>query len=132
MSTLGIGVTALSKFVWKAPKLAGFGFQQVRNKWVGWKMIRDVKRRKMVQEHAPERLRVNSLRKNTILPLELREIVDQEIAAFPRDSCFVRIRNRCVITSRARSVIPRWRLSRIMFRHLADYNQLSGVQRAMW
>ncbi|XP_046424991.1 28S ribosomal protein S14, mitochondrial [Neodiprion fabricii] len=132
MSALGTGVSVLSKYIWKAPELAGFGFQQVRNKWVGWKMIRDVKRRNLVKQHAPERLRINSIRKNNILPPELREIADQEIAAFPRDSGFTRIHNRCVITSRARSVIPRWRVSRIVFRDLADHNLLSGVQRAMW
>lgn len=95
-------------------------------------MIRDVKRRVMVTEMAPERLRINSLRKNDILPIELRQIADQEIAAMPRDSALIRVKKRCVITSRPRGVVFRWRLSRIVFRHLADYNKLAGVQRAMW
>lgn len=95
-------------------------------------MIRDVKRRKLATEMAPERLRVNSLRKNDILPPELREIADAEIAAFPKDSTPLRMTKRCVITSRGRGVVPRWRLSRIVFRHFADYNKLSGVQRAIW
>jgi small subunit ribosomal protein S14 len=64
-------------------------------------------------------------------------IVKQEVAfkmmdALPRDSSIVRIRNRCAFTSRPRGVVTRWRLSRIAWRHLADYNQLSGVQRAIW
>lgn len=95
-------------------------------------MIKDNKRRIMVAEHAVDRLRVNSLRKNDILPLELREIADAEIAAFPRDSCLVRVRERCALTSRPRGIVHRWRLSRIVWRDLADYNKLSGVQRAMW
>lgn len=95
-------------------------------------MIRDVKRRKCVTEHAKDRLRVNSLRKNDILPIGLREIVDQEIAAFPRDSSLVRCRERCAITSRSRGIVHRWRLSRIVWRNLADNNKLSSVQRAMW
>lgn len=95
-------------------------------------MIRDVKRRKLATEMAPERLRVNSLRKNNILPPELREIADAEISAFPLDSTPLRICKRCAITSRPRGVVNRWRVSRIVFRHLADYNKLSGVQRAMW
>ncbi|KAE8610363.1 hypothetical protein XENTR_v10012098 [Xenopus tropicalis] len=105
---------------------------QVRNYYVDWRMFRDVKRRKMAYEYADERLRVNALRKNIILPKELREVADKEIAAFPVDSCPVRIRNRCVLTSRPRGVKRRWRLSRIVFRHLADNNQMSGIQRAMW
>ncbi|XP_075156866.1 mitochondrial ribosomal protein S14 [Haematobia irritans] len=109
-----------------------YSFQQVRNKWSDWKMIRDVKRRKCVQENAKERLRVNALRKNDILPIELREIADAEISAFPRNSCLVRVRERCALTSRPRGVVHKYRLSRIVWRHLADYNKLSGVQRAMW
>jgi small subunit ribosomal protein S14 len=95
-------------------------------------MIKDVKRRRCVAEHAKDRLRVNSLRKNDILPIEIREIADAQIAAFPRDSSLVRVRERCALTSRPRGNVFRWRVSRIVWRHLADYNKLSGVQRAMW
>uniref|UniRef100_A0A8C4QRT7 28S ribosomal protein S14, mitochondrial n=1 Tax=Eptatretus burgeri TaxID=7764 RepID=A0A8C4QRT7_EPTBU len=95
-------------------------------------MVRDVKRRKLAHEYANERLRLNALRKNTILPKQLQMEADREIAALPRDSCPVRIRNRCVLTSRPRGVKRRWRLSRIVFRHLADHGQMSGIQRAMW
>ncbi|XP_010170699.2 28S ribosomal protein S14, mitochondrial, partial [Antrostomus carolinensis] len=68
----------------------------------------------------------------TVLPEELQEVADKEIANLPRDSCPVRIRNRCVLTSRPRGVKRRWRLSRIVFRHFADHAQMSGIQRAMW
>lgn len=95
-------------------------------------MIRDVKRRKMVAQYSVDRIRINALRKNDILPAEIREIADAEIAAFPRDSCLTRVRERCAFTSRARGVVHKYHLSRIVWRHLADYNKLSGVQRAMW
>ncbi|KAM9323537.1 small ribosomal subunit protein uS14m [Pholidichthys leucotaenia] len=106
--------------------------EQVRGYYVDWKMVRDVKRRQMAFDCADERLRVNALRRNTILPKELQEIADKEIAALPRDSCLVRIRNRCVMSSRPRGVKRRWRLSRVIFRHLADHNQMSGILRARW
>lgn len=86
----------------------------------------------MNAEYAPMRLRVVSLKRNDILPIEVREIAQEEISAFPRDSTPLRLNNRCVVTSRPRGVVHRWRLSRIIFRHLADYNKLAGVQRAMW
>ncbi|CAG9854936.1 unnamed protein product [Phyllotreta striolata] len=109
-------------------------FQQIRNGniWVNRWMIRDVKRRKMTVEYAPTRLRINTMRKNDVLPPELIEIADQEIAALPRDSALVRVKRRCVITSKPRSTLYRWRFSRIIFRDLADHNKLSGVQRAIW
>ncbi|KAK5646820.1 hypothetical protein RI129_005284 [Pyrocoelia pectoralis] len=118
-----------SNFLHKLPCL---NFYQIRTKWVDHRMIRDVKRRQLVTEYTPLRLRYNSLRKNDILPAELREITDKEIHALPRDSAWRRMTNRCVVTSRPRGVVYRWRLSRLVFRHLADYNKLSGVQRAMW
>ena len=59
-------------------------------------------------------------------------MADQEIAAFPRDSSYVRIRDRCAITSRPRGVVRSWRLSRIMWRQEADANHMSGVKRAQW
>nr|XP_037277618.1 28S ribosomal protein S14, mitochondrial-like [Rhipicephalus microplus] len=103
-----------------------------RNKYTDWRMARDAKRRKVVKEYARLRLNINSLRKNDILPKSLQEIADKEIAELPLDSCYTRFHGRCVITSRARSFVRPWRVSRMMFRHLADYNYLSGVQRAMW
>ncbi|XP_074544515.1 small ribosomal subunit protein uS14m [Halichoeres trimaculatus] len=106
--------------------------EQVRSYYVDWRMLRDLKRRQMAFEYADERLRINALRKNAILPKELQEVADKEIAALPRDSCPVRIRNRCMMTSRPRGVKRRWRLSRIVFRHLADHSQMSGIQRARW
>ncbi|XP_055387673.1 28S ribosomal protein S14, mitochondrial isoform X2 [Condylostylus longicornis] len=107
-------------------------YNQVRTKYADWRMIKDVKKRKCVIQHAKDRLRINSLRKNDILPVELRELADKEIAAMPRDSSLVRVRERCALTSRPRGIVHRFRLSRIVWRHLADYNKLSGVQRAKW
>ncbi|XP_015596529.1 28S ribosomal protein S14, mitochondrial [Cephus cinctus] len=133
MAALGQGVSSLTKFIWRSPDLAGYGFQQVRNKWADWKMIRDVKRRKCVQEHCTDRVRVLALKRNNVLPPEIREIASKEMDEnFPRNSAPCRITFRCALTSRPRGVVYRWRLSRIVFRDLADHNLLSGVQRAMW
>ncbi|XP_030381369.1 28S ribosomal protein S14, mitochondrial [Scaptodrosophila lebanonensis] len=122
----------VSSFVFQSVQISGCGLQQIRTKYADWKMIRDVKRRKCVEKFAKERLQINSIRKNDILPHELRQLADVDIAAFPRDSSLVRVRERCALTSRPRGVVHKYRLSRIVWRHLADYNKLSGVQRAMW
>ncbi|KAF5275672.1 hypothetical protein FQA39_LY06784 [Lamprigera yunnana] len=106
--------------------------QQIRNKWVNHLMIRDVKRRAMVTEYTPLRLRLNAIKRNDILPLELKKVTSAEMHALPRDSCWRRINYRCVVTSRPRGNVHRWRISRFVFRSLADYNKLSGVQRALW
>ncbi|KAJ8406196.1 hypothetical protein AAFF_G00304270 [Aldrovandia affinis] len=132
---VGSGLAILQPSFWisnQALRRSRGVVEQVRSYYVDWRMLRDVKRRQMAFEYADERLRINALRKNNILPKQLQEVADKEIAALPRDSCPVRIRNRCVMTSRPRGVKRRWRLSRIVFRHLADHNQMSGIQRAMW
>jgi len=122
----------LTRFVCKSNNLPGYGFQQVRTKWANWHMLKDYRKRKCVETRGVDRLRVNSLRKNDILPIELREIADAEIHAQPVNSSIVRIRPRCALTSRPRGVVHRWRLSRMVFRNYADHNLISGVQRAMW
>jgi small subunit ribosomal protein S14 len=126
-------INIFNKFIVKAGTTSNlFGLQQVRNKWADWRMIKDQKKRMCIKEKGIDRLRVNTLRKNDVLPAELREIADKEIAALPRDSSIVRIKYRCAFTSRPRGVYMKYRLSRIVWRSLADYNKLSGVQRAMW
>ncbi|XP_078584538.1 small ribosomal subunit protein uS14m-like isoform X2 [Branchiostoma floridae x Branchiostoma japonicum] len=107
--------------------------QQVRYRtWPCHIMVRDLKRRRMVKQMGPERMRINSLRKNNIIPRDLQELADKQIAEMPYDSSMVRIHNRCVVTSRPRGILTRWRLSRITWRELADYNLMSGVTRACW
>lgn len=109
-----------------------FGVQQLRTKFANWHMLKDYKRRCVVQTQAIDRMRINSIRKNDILPVEIREIADTEIAQLPRDSMYTRVVFRCAVTSRSRGVYMKYHLSRFIFRHLADYNKLAGVQRAMW
>ncbi|XP_058528235.1 small ribosomal subunit protein uS14m-like [Ochotona princeps] len=101
---------------------------QVRGYYVDWRTLSDAKRRTLAYEFADERLRINSLGKNTILPKDFQQVANEEIAALPRDSCPVRIRNHCVMTSGPHGLKRRWGLSRIVFPHLADHGQFSGVQ----
>lgn len=104
----------------------------VRNKWPSHRMIKDNKRRILTTEWAPMRLRVNSIRKNDTLPSDIREEASKQIHGFPRDSTLYRCNKRCALTARGKGTIYRWRISRFVFRHLADYNKLAGIQRAMW
>ncbi|XP_033284022.1 28S ribosomal protein S14, mitochondrial isoform X3 [Orcinus orca] len=66
---------------WVVPSSAS---GQVRSYYVDWKMLRDVKRRKMAYEYADERLRINSLRKNTILPKDLQPDVLEVMSLFTK------------------------------------------------
>ncbi|GIX71991.1 28S ribosomal protein S14, mitochondrial, partial [Caerostris extrusa] len=103
-----------------------------RTKYVDWRMLRDVKRRRVVKEYAQERLHLNVLHYNTLLPKDLRASAKETVAALPTDSCITKLHKRCILTSRPRGRFRKFRMSRIIWRHLADYNQISGVERAMW
>ncbi|XP_047471575.1 small ribosomal subunit protein uS14m-like [Penaeus indicus] len=114
------------------PPSCGLHTTSTIGKYADWKMVKEVRNRKVVKEFAFERLNINALRKNKIIPEQIKEIADKEIAALPTNSSITRLHKRCALTSRPRGLVTRWRLSRIVWRHEADYNKLSGVQRAMW
>jgi ribosomal protein S14 len=58
--------------------------------------------------------------------------VEEQLQSLTRHSTLGFITNRCSLTSKAGGCLHRWRLSRIVWRSLADYNQMSGVQRSTW
>uniref|UniRef100_A0A0B7BWM1 28S ribosomal protein S14, mitochondrial n=1 Tax=Arion vulgaris TaxID=1028688 RepID=A0A0B7BWM1_9EUPU len=110
------------------PKRSKYWAHHFLNRW----MARDYKRRCLVNEYYPLRQRLIAIKRCSVLPKELQEVTAQELHELPRDSCFTRLKPRCILTSRPRWVIHRYRLSRIQWRLLADYNKMSGVLRASW
>lgn len=67
-------VTSLKNSLLISPKP---DFLQVRHNW-GYKdrmMLKDIKRREFLRKFAPERIRLQSLRANTILPKVLRVFI---------------------------------------------------------
>jgi len=113
--------------------------QQVRTAihggWTDWRMYKDNRKRKTVTELSAKRTRVNTIRKNDILPREIQEIADIELHDMPRDSMYTCVVPRCVISSRTKLKGPamkHFHISRMQFRLLADYNKIAGVRRAAW
>lgn len=97
-------------------------------------MKRDYDRRMVVKKENITRLRLNALRKNTILPRELQSVADKQIGALTYHSSITHLSHRCAVTSRYPGVgnVFKWRLSRFVFRDLVDNNKMSGGQRALW
>ncbi|XP_076235179.1 mitochondrial ribosomal protein S14 [Calliopsis andreniformis] len=133
MAAIRKGLGMFSNFLSQSTNYTPCGFQQIRNKYYGAWMKRDMKRRKLAEQYAPERLRLVAMKRNDILPPEIRQLVGKQIdETIPRQTALRQLTNRCVITSRSHGVVVRWKMSRIIFRDLADNNLLAGVQRAMW
>ena len=94
---------------------------------------RDVQRRRIFKKFHAERNNLNHVMRSDLLPRELREKAWREKHFdLPLDSSHLRPNFRCVVTGRARGNYEEFRVSRFIFRAEADYNKVSGVQRAFW
>ncbi|KAH7719849.1 CBR-SYM-4 protein [Aphelenchoides avenae] len=100
--------------------------------WANWVMKNQVVRREVLAELGPDRQRLKALKFNTVLPQAIRDECGERLHNMPRYSRPGRVLAICQFTGKRRGKIKRFRLSRHLFRHLADHGQLSGVQRAMW
>ena len=81
---------------------------------------RELKRIRMVEKYAEKRK-------------ELKEAGDfVGLQKLPKNSCPVRVRNRCKLTGRPRGYIRQFGISRVMFRKLALEGKIAGVTKASW
>ncbi|MFH4975652.1 hypothetical protein AB6A40_002361 [Gnathostoma spinigerum] len=100
--------------------------------WSTWRMLRDIRRRQAVKETAFERLNLKLLKCNTILPQVLRDEWAAQLHNMPKRTFPNLVLNMCMFTGRQKGKIKPYRVSRHVFRRLADHGQLSGVQRSVW
>lgn len=92
------------------------------------KMVRrDKRRRKCVTENAQDLLKLKAMLKFYRNPELAKYQTD-----FPRDAHISRVRNRCALTGRGRSVLRDFKLSRLKFRQIADQGLIPGVTRSSW
>jgi small subunit ribosomal protein S14 len=55
-----------------------------------------------------------------------------ELDKLPKNSCKIRLHNRCQITGRPKGYVRYFGISRNVFRELASYGKLPGVTKASW
>ena len=81
---------------------------------------REVKRAKMCAKYAEKRK-------------ALKEAGDwQGLQKLPKNSCPVRLHNRCSITGRPKGYMRIFGISRIQFREMASSGLIPGVRKASW
>jgi small subunit ribosomal protein S14 len=93
---------------------------------------RNDKRRKMAKQYAAKRARLKAIADNRDLPMEERFQARLKLAQLPRNGAAVRIRNRCEVTGRSRSVYRKFKMSRIALRDLASTGQIPGMVKSSW
>lgn len=112
------------------PNIPDFSKQECL-KWANWKMLRDVKRRINHAAYYQEWVNLKNLGTMS-MPAIVRDLAREERVTLPRACTVKGITNRCAITSRARGKWIKFRLSRIVWRDLADHAMISGAIRAKW
>ncbi len=93
---------------------------------------KDKHRRILHQKQELIRLQYKSLIENRSLPAKLRVQYIKKLNQLPRDGSLVRIRNRCILTGRARAVYKFCKLSRLCLRELAAQGKLAGISKSSW
>ena len=93
---------------------------------------RNEKRRKMAKNMGTKRAKLKAIVMKKDTPMEERFAAALKLAEVPRNSAKVRIRNRCEISGRARSVYRKFKLSRIALRDMANQGLIPGVVKSSW
>ena len=90
------------------------------------------RRRKLAAQYAGKRKALKDLIMDQSKPLEERFRAQLKLAALPRNSAKIRIRNRCEITGRPRAVYRKLQMSRIALRELGNSGVIPGLVKSSW
>jgi small subunit ribosomal protein S14 len=93
---------------------------------------REVKRAKLVKQHAGKRAALKEIINDQSKPMEERFKATMKLAQLPRNSSATRIHNRCQLTGRPHAYYRKLKLSRIMLRDLASMGQIPGMVKSSW
>ena len=90
------------------------------------------RRRKMAKSESGRRSRLKAITQDKTKPMEERFAATLKLAEMPRNSSTTRIRNRCEMTGRPRSVYRKNKLSRIALRELGSKGLVPGLVKSSW
>lgn len=90
------------------------------------------KRERMTAQYKNRRMALKEIISNKEISDEERFEAVLKLATLPRNSSKVRIHNRCELTGRPRGNYRKFKLSRIVFRDLANRGQIPGLVKASW
>ncbi|CAN0905536.1 Ribosomal protein S14, mitochondrial [Linum grandiflorum] len=96
------------------------------------KCIKDHNRRLLAEKFELKRNLYKAFIRDPELPAEIPGKVTAKLSKLPRNSSFIRIRNRCVFSGRPHGVYELFRMSRIVFRTLVNQRKLNRVKKASW
>lgn len=89
-------------------------------------------RRKLVDQYAARRAALKAIIMDQSKPMDERFRAQLKLAALPRNSAKIRIRNRCEVTGRPRAYYRKLKVSRIALRDLGNNGQIPGLVKSSW
>ena len=95
-------------------------------------IIRNVKRRRLVQKAKSKRQELRDIIKNPDSSFEDKMAAVVKLNKSPRDESAVRVRSRCQICGRPRAVYKKFGLCRIHLREAAVRGYVPGLVKASW
>ena len=93
---------------------------------------KEKRRAKLVKLGWEKRTRLRELARSLTISEEERVEAQIQLNKMPRDTSYIRKRNRCQLTGRARGYLRKFKLSRLCFRELANMGYIPGVFKASW
>lgn len=93
---------------------------------------RNLKRERMVAKYAAKRAKLKEIMADPDISDEEFYTAQRKLTKLPRNSSYIRLRNRCKLTGRPRAYIRKYGLSRITFRELASAGRIPGVTKSSW
>ncbi|MCO5147717.1 MAG: 30S ribosomal protein S14 [Aquamicrobium sp.] len=90
------------------------------------------RRRKLVDQYAARRAALKAIIMDQSKPIEERFRAQLKLAALPRNSAKVRIRNRCEVTGRPRAYYRKLKMSRVALRELGNNGLVPGLVKSSW
>jgi small subunit ribosomal protein S14 len=90
------------------------------------------RRRKLVDQYAAKRAALKAIIMDQSKPIEERFRAQLKLAALPRNSAKVRIRNRCEVTGRPRAYYRKLKMSRVALRELGNNGLVPGLVKSSW
>ena len=89
-------------------------------------------RQALVKQFAARRARLKAVASDRSAPIEEQFEARLKLAELPRNSAKIRVRNRCEVTGRPRSVYRKMKMSRIALRELGSKGLIPGLVKSSW
>jgi small subunit ribosomal protein S14 len=93
---------------------------------------KQARRERMVKANWEERQLLKKIILSAKTSEEERQKAVDKLNALPRNSSPVRLRNRCLLTGRARGYLRKFKMSRLCFREIASDGYIPGITKASW